>query len=178
MFLAVRARSGDPGRLAGAVRAEIRAFDRNLPISSVRTARDLLDETLSRRRFSLVLLSIFASTALALSIVGVYGVLSFAIAQRTREIGIRMALGAASRDVLRLTLVQGLRPVLAGLLIGIAGALAAARVLTGMLYEIRPTDPPTLAGVVVVLLGAALAATLVPAMRAAQVDPMVTLRHE
>ena len=118
MFLAVRARSGDPARLAGAVRAEVRALDRNLPISSVRTSQDLLDDTLSRRRFSLVLLTIFASTALALSIVGVYGVLSFAIAQRTREIGIRMALGAASRDVLRLTLLQGMRPVLAGLAIG------------------------------------------------------------
>ena len=89
-----------------------------------------------------------------------------------------MALGAASRDVLRLTLGQGMRPVLAGLLIGIVAALAATRVLKGMLYEIQPTDPPTLAGVVVVLLGAALAATLIPARRAARVDPMVTLRHE
>ena len=89
-----------------------------------------------------------------------------------------MALGAASRDVLRLTLSQGMRPVLVGLVTGIVAALAATRVLTGMLSEIRPTDPPTLAGVVVVLLGAALAATLIPARRAAHVDPMVTLRHE
>jgi putative ABC transport system permease protein len=178
MFLAVRARSGDPARLVGAVRAEVRALDRNLPISSIRTSGDLLGDTLSRRRFILVLLTIFAASALALSIIGVYGVLSFAVAQRTREIGIRMALGAASRDVLRLTLGQGMRPVLGGLLIGIVAALAATRVLTGMLYEIGPTDPPTLAGVVVLLLGAALAATLIPARRAARVDPMVTLRHE
>jgi putative ABC transport system permease protein len=178
MFLAVRARSGDPARLAGSVRAEVRALDRDLPISGIRTSQELLDGSLSRRRFSLVLLTTFASTALALAIIGVYGVLSFAVAQRTREIGIRLALGAGSRDVLRLTLGQGMRPVLAGLLIGILAALGATRVLTGMLYEIQPTDPPTLAGVAVVLLGAALAATLIPARRAARVDPMVTLRHE
>jgi putative ABC transport system permease protein len=178
MFLAVRARAGDPAGLAATVRAEVRALDPNLPIGGAQTWAELLGETLAARRFSLVLLTMFAGTALVLSIVGVYGVLSFMVSQRTREIGIRMALGAASRDVLALIVRQGLQPVVVGLLAGIPIALVATRALQTMLFEVQPNDPLTFAATALLLVGAALAATLVPARRAARVEPMVALRQE
>ena len=136
MFLAVRARAGDPAQLAATVRAEVRALDPNLPIGGVRTWAEFLGETLAARRFNLVLLTMFAGTALLLSIVGVYGVLSYLVAQRTKEIGIRMALGAASRDVIAQIVRQGLRPVAVGLLAGIPIALVATRALQTMLFEV------------------------------------------
>jgi ABC-type antimicrobial peptide transport system permease subunit len=176
MFLAVRARSGKPGTLIPSVRAELRALDRNLPIAAMRTGEELLGATLSPRRFSLVLLSIFAATALALSVVGVYGVLSFAVSQRTKEIGIRIALGAARRDVLRLISWQGMVPVLLGLVLGLGAAIGATRVLTNTLFEIRPSDPGTLLGVALILLGAAVAAVWIPARRASRIDPLIALQ--
>ena len=178
MFLAVRARAGDPAQLAATVRAEVRALDPNLPIGGVRTWAEFLGETLAAPRFNLVLLTMFAGTALLLSIVGVYGVLSYLVAQRTKEIGIRMALGAASRDVLALIVRQGLRPVAVGLLAGIPTALVATRALQTMLFEVEPADPLTFAATAFLLVGAALAATLVPARRATRVEPMVALRQE
>ena len=126
----------------------MRSIDRNLPIASIRTGRDLIDETLSSRRLSLVLLSVFAAVALVLSVIGVYGVLSFTVSQQAREIGIRMALGAAARDVLGLMLWKGLWPVVVGLTLGLGAALGATRVLTTMLFEVRPSDPVTLLAVV------------------------------
>jgi putative ABC transport system permease protein len=178
MFLAVRARSADPGQLTGSLRATLRAFDPSLPIASLKTWQDLLGETLSRRRFSLVLLTLFAASALALSVIGIYGVLAFTVAHRAREIGIRMALGATTRHVLRHVVGRSLVPVGIGLLIGLVTALAASRALVDMLYEIRPTDPITLIAVAMLLLAAALAAALIPARRAARVDPMIALRYE
>jgi putative ABC transport system permease protein len=178
MFVGIRVRSGEPGQLAAAARATIRAMDRDLPIASVKTFRELLDASLSRRRFTLTLLALFAATALALSAVGIYGVLSFTVAQQTREIGIRMALGAARRDVLQLAVRQGMLPVLAGLLAGVVASFGATRALTDMLFETRPHDVTTLAGVAGLLLTVSLVATLIPARRAARVDPLLALRHE
>jgi ABC-type antimicrobial peptide transport system permease subunit len=178
MFLVVRARSGDPGRLAASVRAEVRSMDRDLPLASIRTANDIIAAGLSARRFSLTLLSIFASVALVLAVVGVYGLLSFTVSQRTKEIGIRLALGAAARDVRALMFWTGLRPVALGLIAGVAIALLAARVLTTMLFGVRPTDPLTIAGAAVVLFAASVLAVLWPARRAARIDPLLVLRHE
>jgi putative ABC transport system permease protein len=176
MFLVVRAQTGEPEGLAAAVRAEVRALDRNLAMAATRTARQILDDTLSSRRFSLVLLSIFGATALVLSIVGVYGVVSLTVSQRTREIGIRKALGAARRDVFGLLVWHGMWPVAAGLVVGVSAAFAATRLLANMLFEVRPSDPVTLGGVVVLLLAAAFLAVLIPARRAARIDPLIALQ--
>jgi putative ABC transport system permease protein len=178
MSLAVRSRGGAPARLAEPVRAAIRALDRDLPIASMRTWAELLNDTLSRRRFALVLLTIFGAGAVVLAVIGAYGVISLIVSQRTREIGIRMALGARPGEVLVLVLRQGMAPVIAGVLAGVAVSLAATRALDGMLYEVEPGDPATLAAVAALLVGASLAAISIPARRAAAVDPMVTLRHE
>jgi len=160
------------------VRAAVRAIDRDVPIAAIRTGREILGETLSSRRLNLILLSLFAGIALALSAIGVYGVLSFTVSQQSREIGIRMALGAAARDVLGLMLWKGLWPVAAGVLMGLGAALAATRVLAAMLFEVRPWDPLTLAAVVALLVTAAIAAVLVPARRATRVDPLTAVRCE
>jgi putative ABC transport system permease protein len=178
MFLAVRTRYDDPLTLASAVRAEVKDLDRNLPMTPVRTLTALLDETLSTRRFSLILLTLFATTALVLAIVGSYGMVAFSVSQRAKEIGIRMALGAAAGEVVRSTVRGGMLPVAIGLTAGLAGALAATRVLSNQLFEIRPNDPPTMAGVAGLLLCAALVACLLPSLRAARVDPMIALREE
>ena len=178
MFVGIRARSGDPSRIVAAARASIRSLDRDLPIASIKTFRELLDGSLSRRRFTLTLLALFAVTALGLSAVGIYGVLSYTVAQQTREIGIRMALGAARRNVLRLALRQGMVPAIAGLTAGVVAAFAATRALTDMLFEIRPHDAVTMASVAGLLLTVSLVATLIPARRAARVDPLSALRHE
>jgi putative ABC transport system permease protein len=178
MFLVVRAQSDRPEQLAASVRAAVRSLDRDLPIAAMRTGEALIGETLSSRRLSMVLLSIFAILALVLSVIGVYGVLSFTVSQRAREIGIRMALGAAAADVLGLMLWKGLWPVAAGLALGLGAALATTRVLTKMLFEVRPTDPLVLLGVVGLLLSAAFVAVLVPALRASRVDPLIAVRSE
>jgi putative ABC transport system permease protein len=136
----------------------------------------MVDEMLSSRRLSLVLLSAFGGVALILSVIGVYGLLSFAVSQQTREIGIRMALGAARRDVLVLMLGQGMWPVGVGLAIGLGAALAATNVLATALFEVRPSDPLTLCGVGVLLLVVAFVTVLVPARRAARVDPLIAVR--
>ena len=175
MFLVVRAVSR-PGRLIPDVRAQIRSLDAALPIASVRTADEILGGTLSARRFSLVLLTILSGTALALAIVGVYGVLSFAVSQRQVEIGIRMALGAAQARVLSLMMWHGLWPVIVGLLIGTMAAIAATRVLAGSLFEVGPRDPLTLAGVSAILLLTGLVAAFLPARRAARIEPRIALR--
>jgi putative ABC transport system permease protein len=178
MFLVVRARADRPEELAASVRATVRSLDRHLPIAAMRTGDQLIDETLSSRRLSMVLLSIFGAVALVLSVIGVYGVLSFTVSQRWREIGIRMALGAAAGDVLGLMLWKGLWPVAVGLTLGLGAALATTRVLTKMLFEVRPTDPLVLVGVAGLLFSAAFVAVLVPARRASRVDPLIAVRGE
>jgi putative ABC transport system permease protein len=176
MFLVIRSRSADPASLAPAVRAELRALDPDLPLAAMRTAESLLDDALSSRRFSLLLLSIFAATALLLSIVGVYAVVAFSVSLRMKEIGIRVALGAARNNVVWLIIRQGMVPVTIGLAAGLLGALATTRVLSNMLFEIRPSDPMTLVGVSLVLLLSAVAAVVIPARRAAHVDPISVLQ--
>jgi putative ABC transport system permease protein len=177
MFLVVRTRQ-DEALIASRLRTELRALDSELPIATIRTAEDVLDDTLLARRFSLILLSLFACAALGLATLGVFGVVAFGVAQQTREIGIRIALGATTSSVLRQTLWRGMFPVIVGMLLGLAAARALTGMMTSMLFEVRPADPITIAGVAVTLIGAALAAAWIPARRASKVDPMVALRHE
>jgi putative ABC transport system permease protein len=141
-----------------------------------------MDEVISRstasRRFSVALLGSFAALALILASIGIYAVMAFSVARRTHEIGVRMALGARSGDVLRLVLGQGLRVTTIGILFGIVGALGLTRFLQSLLYEVRPTDPPTFVIVLLLLVSVSVAASYLPARRAMRVDPMVALRYE
>ena len=135
-------------------------------------------EATGQSRFYLILLGAFATVALVLAGVGIYGVMSYSVSRRTHEIGIRMALGAQGRDVLRLVVFQGIIQALAGVAVGLAGALALSRLMAGLLYGTRPNDPATFAAVVLVLSAVAVAASYIPARRATKVDPMVALRYE
>ncbi len=177
MYLVVRTAS-DPLSLAPAVRREVQAVDKDVPVSNVTTMDQILSNSLSSRRFSMLLLGIFAGLALILAAVGIYGVISYSVTQRTHEIGIRMALGAERSDVLRLVVRQGMVLTLAGVGAGVAGSLALTRFLSSLLYEVRPTDPATFVSISLLLTGVALLATYIPARRATKVDPMVALRYE
>jgi len=175
--VAVRA-AGDPASLASALRAAVWGLDRQLAVADVRTMSQVISESTAPRRFNLCLLLAFAALAVALAGIGIYGVLSYSVAQRTHEIGIRMALGAQRGEVLRLVVGQGLLHLGLGIAIGIAGALALTRFLASLLYEVRATDPVTFVAVSAILTGIALLASYVPARRATKVDPMVALRYE
>ena len=177
MSLVVRT-AGDPDALADRVVQAIRSVDPTQPVFGVKSMERLLANAEAERRFSLLLLSLFAAIALLLSSLGIYGVMAYSTSQRRHEIGIRMALGAATPDVLRLVLRQGMRLVLLGLAIGLFGAWALSRVLAGQLYGISPRDPFTYATVAVLLGTVAFAATWLPARRATRVDPMISLRSE
>ncbi len=167
----------DPYALAGAVRGIVRAIDPNQPITKVSTLETLVAESVAPQRLTTILGGIFAALALLLAGTGLYGVIAYAVARRTHEIGVRMALGASTSQVVRLVLMQGLRLTLAGLAIGIAGALVLGRLLAGLLFRVSPRDPLILAGVTGALVALALAATYIPARRAAAVEPMAALRH-
>jgi putative ABC transport system permease protein len=160
------------------VREQVLAIDKDQPVSKVRTMDEVMDSSVSAPRFRTLLLALFGVAALLLAAIGIYGVMSYAVSQRTREIGIRMALGAAQPEVIKLVLRQGLALTLAGLGLGLLGALGLTRLLSGMLYEVRPTDPLTFAGVALLLTAISLLANYIPARRATKVDPMVALRHE
>ncbi|HEV2149920.1 MAG TPA: ABC transporter permease [Longimicrobiaceae bacterium] len=175
LTLAVRT-AGDPTQLAGAVRATVQELDPEQPIERVQTMEQLVSATLGPRRFSMVLLGLFGAVALVLAAVGIYGVMSFDVARRSQEIGVRMALGAQAGEVLRLVLRQGLRLVAVGVVLGMLGSLAVANLIRSQLYEMSAVDPVTFALVVVVLLGAAALALLVPARRATHVDPLSAMR--
>jgi putative ABC transport system permease protein len=177
MYLVVRTAS-NPLSNAGSVREVIAKLDKAVPVSDVMTMHQRLSATLVRRRFSAVLLGFFALLALTLASVGIYGVISYSAARRTHEMGIRMALGAERRDVLRMVIGEGLKLALIGVVIGIAGALALTRFLSGLLYGVKPTDPLTYIAVSLILIAVALVACYIPARRAAKVDPMVALRYE
>ena len=175
--LVVRTKS-NPNSLAAAVRQVIGTVDKDQPVSNIRTMEQVLSETVARERFQTLLLAIFASLALILACVGLYGVISYAAAQRTHEIGIRMALGAQRRDVLRLVIRQGMSITLVGIAVGLIGAFALTRIMTSMLYETTPTDPLTFVAVAGVLMVVAILACYLPARRATKVDPLVALRYE
>jgi predicted permease len=177
MQLALRA-AVSPASLISAVRGQISALDPEQPVSNVTTLEQTLSESFAPRRFNTLLLAIFGAIALALAAVGIYGVLAFSVTQRTHEIGIRMALGAQRSDVLKLVVGQGFRLTLMGVVTGIAGALALTRLLSSLLYAVKPTDPPTFIAVSLVLTAVALLACYIPARRAAKVDPVVALRQE
>jgi len=169
---------GDPARVVPAIREALLAVNPDLDASRVRTMRKIVDESLSDERLTLTVLGAFASAALALAAVGVYGVTSFAVAARTRELGIRTALGARPGSLLALVMRQAMGPVAAGLLFGLAGAAALARVVSGMFYGVSAGDPQTVASVIGVLGVVAAFACLAPAVRATRVDPTAALRHE
>jgi predicted permease len=170
--------AADPIGLAPAIREQVWAVDKNAPIDSVTTMDQLASQSVADPRFRVLLLGSFGTLGLVLAAVGIYGVISCSVSQRTREIGVRMAMGAQRPDILRLVVGHELLFSLAGIGIGAAGALALTRVLRTLLFEITPTDPLTFAGVTITFVLVALAASYVPARRAMRVDPMVALRHE
>ena len=177
--LSIAARTtADPANIAGAVTREVRAMDPNLPIYDVKTMEQWLLESLARRRFAMLMLGLFAVIAMLLAAVGIYGVMSYTVAQRTREIGVRVALGAQTRDVLRLVVRQGMLLAGVGIGVGLAAAIGATRLMTGLLFGVRATDPITFAAIALLLAIVALLACLLPARRATQVDPLVALRVE
>jgi putative ABC transport system permease protein len=177
MCVAVRT-SADPGGLAAAVTREARALDPNVPIYDVKTMEQLVSESLARRRFAMLALGLFSVVALVLAALGIYGVMSYTVAQRTREIGIRLALGAQTRSVLKLVVGQGMRLAVFGVGLGLVVAAAMARMIASLLFGVTATDPVTFLVIALLLAGVALLACYVPARRAAKVDPMVALRYE
>ena len=169
---------GDPLALASTVRKTVWDVDRDQPVSNVNTMEGVLAESIARQRFTALLLGLFAGLALVLAAVGIYGVMSYSMAQRTREIGIRMALGAQKRHVLKLAVGQGLKLVFVGIVIGLVGAFALTRLMASLLYGVSATDPATLVIISLVLVAVALFASYIPARRAAKVDPLIALRYE
>jgi putative ABC transport system permease protein len=169
---------GDPLTLAGAVREAVWSLDRDLPIGAIQTMEHILARTTSQRQLNMLLLGLFASVALILSAVGIYGVMAYSVTQRTHEIGIRMALGAARRDVLKLVVGQAAGLTFVGVAIGLVAAFALTRFMSSLLFGVSATDPVTFALISMLLIAVALLASYVPARRAMKVDPMIALRYE
>ena len=177
--LAVRVKGqGDPMALAAAVNQQLRAVDSELTLDKARTLDEVLRTSTAERNFYMLMLTLFSALALLLAAVGVFGVISYAVTQRTHEIGVRIALGADAAQIVRMVLRKGLAPAVAGLVVGLASAAALNRVLRNLLFGVSGTDPLTFAAVALVLVAAAIAACYVPARRASQVDPMRALRYE
>lgn len=168
----------DPASAASAVEGAIHAVDKDQAVYSVRAMTEVIRTSVSSERLQMSLLGLFALVALALACVGIYGVMAHSVAQRTHEIGIRLALGARPNGILQLILRQGLVLALIGCAIGLAGAFAVTRLLSSMLYGVSPRDAVTFTGIPLLLLVVALLASYIPARRAMQVDPMVALRYE
>jgi predicted permease len=178
MNVVLRSDATDPAALTSAVKRELHNLDRDLPMYGVRTMQQRIEESLARRRFSTVMLGLFAALALALATIGIYGVMSYLVSQGTREIGIRMALGATRRGILALVVRQGMVLAMAGVGIGLLGALAIMRLMNSLLFGVKATDPLTFIVIALLLSAVALVASYVPAQRAARVDPMISLRCE
>jgi putative ABC transport system permease protein len=169
---------GDPAAVMGPVRMTVHEMDPRQVIYGVQTLDQVIAGSLAARRLSMILLSVFAGVALALSCVGIYGVISYLVSQRTREIGVRMALGAQSGDVMRVVLGQGTKMAVLGVAVGTAAALGLTRLLVNQLYGVTAHDPLTFFAVAILLTVFAVMACYLPARRAVRVDPMVALRHE
>ena len=169
---------GDPHRFIQAIRSEVLAIDRDQPVTAVKSMEEVLEAAASQPRFTSWLLAALAATAVLLALAGIYGVIAYSTAQRTQEVGIRVALGAAPENILALILLQGLALAGTGIVIGIAAALALTRLLASLLYHVTPTDPLTFIAGTLLFLFVTLAASLFPARRAMRVDPAVALRCE
>jgi len=179
MSLVIRARSGvDPRSLARAAQNEVLALDKQQPVFAIRTMEEVLSRSVAQRRLSMLLLVIFAAVAVTLATVGIYGVMSYSMAQRTHEFGIRMALGARSGDVLALVAKQALTLVAAGVALGLAAALLFTRSLASLLFQVQPADPAILLGASLLLAAVALVACWVPARSVLRMDPLAALRYE
>ncbi len=170
--------SVDPASAAGTLRLLVADLGPDIALTDIRTMAERVADSVARPRVSAVLLGVFGLTALLLAAIGIYGVITYGVAQRTRELGIRMALGACAGDVLRLVVRQGMAPVLAGMLLGLGGAALGTRLLRGFLFGIESSDPLTFGGVALFLVAVALLACYLPARRAALADPVMALRNE
>ena len=177
MILVARTAS-DPQGMSAAIKREVQGLDGNLPVYNIKTMEQHLAESTAQRRFNMLLLSAFAGVAVLLAVFGLYGVMSYMVSQRTREIGLRMALGAQARDILGMAVRQGVVLILIGIGVGLAGALALTRVMSGLLYGVDATDPATFAAIVLLLAFASLIACYIPARRATRVDPLIALKYE
>jgi putative ABC transport system permease protein len=168
----------EPMSLANAVRGAVWSVDKDQPVWKVRTLEFLINRSANQNRFVILLLSAFSALALVLAAVGIYGVISYSVSQRTQEIGVRLALGAQQRDVFRLVVGQGMILAVIGVAIGLAAAFGLTRLMSGLLFGVSATDPATFASISLLLIGGALLACYIPARRATKVDPMVALRYE
>ena len=178
MSLVIRTSVSNPATLTAAVRKELAAMDSSIPLTAVRVFDEYVSRSLARPRFNALLLSIFAGTALLLTAIGIYGVMAYAVAQRTNEIGIRIALGAAQSSIFRLVVGQAMTLVAISVVIGLAGAFAATRLLNSLLFGVTAWDPITFVSLVIVVSLVAFLAAWLPARRAARVDPIIALRTE
>jgi putative ABC transport system permease protein len=176
--LSLLVRSATAAELAPSVRRTVQELDPRVPVFDIRTMTSIIHEATATPRYTSTLIGLFAALALTLAALGIHGLGAYAGAQRTREIGIRIALGATRTDVVRLIATQGLAPALAGLVLGSVGAIAGSRLLKSLLYEVAPSDPVVFAAALVTLLAGAVLATCLPAVRATRVDPVVALRAE
>jgi putative ABC transport system permease protein len=176
-FAVVVRTPGEPLAFAPTARAVLARLDPELPMAAIRPMTDVVGQSIAERRFTMILLASFAAVAVALAAIGVYGVLAYLVGQRTQEIGVRLALGAAPGDVVRLFLMEGVAVAVVGLAVGLGGALAAAHALTALLFGVSTTDPLTFGSVAAALAVVALAASYMPARRAARVEPMSALRE-
>ena len=178
MSFVLRMSGTSPSGAAGAVRSAIWGLNANLPVANLRTLEDIVRESVSRTSFTVVMLATAAAVALLLGVIGLYGVVSYAVATRTREIGVRIALGARRREVIGMVVGQGTRLTVLGLAIGLVGALVATRILSTLLFGVRTVDPPTYAATAAVLGVVAVLASYLPARRASRIEPTEALRHE